>query len=89
MAEGLAKGKAETEQRYGAWLAKVAGERDIPLEDLLPPSEGFTKGFSEGLATGYAAAKHEFDKQLSRVATEKGIPLADLLPPQEPLQNLD
>ena len=81
MVEGLAKGKAETERRYEAWLAKVARERDIPLGDLLPPSEGYTKGFAEGLATGYTAAKHEFDKQLARVATEKGIPLAELLPP--------
>lgn len=46
--EGLAKGKAETERRYEAWLAKVARERDIPLDDLLPPSEGYTKGFAEG-----------------------------------------
>ena len=85
MAEGLAKGKAETERRYEAWLAKVARERDIPLDDLFPPSEGYTKGLSEGLATGYAAAKQEFDKQLARVATDKGIPLADLLPPQTTL----
>ena len=83
MVEGLAKGKAETEQRYEAWLAKVARERDVPLDDLLPPSEGYTKGSSEGLVTGYAAAKYEFDKRLEYVAAEKGIPLAELLPPEQ------
>ncbi len=82
-AEGLAKGKAETERRYEAWLEKVARDKGIPLTELLPPSESYTEGFSEGVATGYAAAKQEFDKQLARVAAEKGIPLAELLPPPD------
>ena len=82
-AEGLAKGKAETEQRYEAWLERVAREKGIPLAELLPPSEGYAEGFTEGVTTGYAAAKREFEKQLARVAREKGIVLTEPSSPEE------
>ena len=34
-----AEGAATTEERYRKWLAKVAEERNIPLEELIPPKE--------------------------------------------------
>ena len=38
-AESRAEGRAEAEQRYDAWLAKVAEEKNIPLSELLPPDQ--------------------------------------------------
>ena len=34
-----AEGRAEAEQRYENWLAKVAEARGIPLDELLPPQQ--------------------------------------------------
>ncbi len=34
-----AESRAEAEQRYDAWLAKVAEEKSIPLAELLPPPQ--------------------------------------------------
>ncbi len=38
-AELMPEVRAETMRRYEAWLARVAGEKDIALEDLLPREE--------------------------------------------------
>ena len=38
-AEGRQEGAAATEKRYQQWLAKVAEERNIPLDELLPPKD--------------------------------------------------
>lgn len=38
-AEARAEGKAAAAQHYESWLAKVAGEKGIPLADLLPPQD--------------------------------------------------
>ena len=35
-----AEGAAGVEKRYQQWLAKVAEERNIPLEELMPPKDG-------------------------------------------------
>lgn len=37
IAEGRVAGQAETQQHYHEWLARVAQEKGIPLDDLLPP----------------------------------------------------
>ena len=34
-----AEAVAATEGRYRQWLAKVAEERNIPLEELMPPQK--------------------------------------------------
>ena len=36
-AKAREEGRAEEAQRYDAWLAKVAAEKDIPLAELMPP----------------------------------------------------
>ena len=38
-AEGRQEGAAAIEKRYQQWLAKVAEERNIPLDELMPPKE--------------------------------------------------
>ena len=35
-----AEGAAATEKRFEQWLSKVAEERNIPLDKLMPPKEG-------------------------------------------------
>ena len=37
--EGRQEGVDATEKRFEQWLAKVAEERNIPLDELMPPKE--------------------------------------------------
>ena len=38
-AEGRQEGVAANRKEFEQWLAKVAEERNIPLEELMPPKE--------------------------------------------------
>ena len=38
--EGRQEGVAANRKEFEQWLAKVAEERNIPLDELMPPKEG-------------------------------------------------